>query len=435
MAGKRTGRLLLVTLCCLSIALAPIAGLRVQAATVESNTVVYMDMTRSWAQPEVKQLTAAGVLSGKENYRFCPEDMITRAEAAKIFYMLSGLAGKSTYVGGGTMFTDVAPESWYKKYIYWASQKGLIAGLSATEFAPEKGITREHFALAAANFFDYCGGTLGSGSAATFADDSEISKSTKAAVYRMRVADIFMGDENNEFCPQDTASRQEACAIFSRLAKKLSIALSSKYSIRLLDPKKPMVALTFDDGPKGNPTVQIAAKLEEYGARGTFFMLGLMIPGREAEVRRLAESGHEIANHTYGHKQLNALSAKEIKNQVEATNNALISAIGKGASLVRPPYGAANNTVKKNVRYPMINWSIDPEDWRYQNASRIASNVLKDVKDGDIILLHDIYQSTADACNTLIPELAARGYQMVTVPELFAAKGMKLEAGELYRHA
>ena len=99
---------------------------------------------------------------------------------------------------------------------------------------------------------------------------------------------------------------------------------------------------------------------------------------------------------------------------------------------MRPPYGAISQTVKENVDMPMILWNIDTLDWKTRDAEKTIENVMENVKDGDIILLHDIHTETIDAAIKLIPMLQEEGYQLVTVSELAGAKGIKMEKGAKY---
>lgn len=199
------------------------------------------------------------------------------------------------------------------------------------------------------------------------------------------------------------------------------------------DPSKPMIALTFDDGPYSPVTDRILAKLEEYGGHATFFVVGNRIKTYSSSVQRAVAAGCQIGNHTYDHKnQLTKLSVDAIKDQIHQTDIAAAYYAGAAPVLVRPVGGALNDTVKAAVGKPLINWSVDTLDWKSRNAESVKSRVLGHVSDGDIVLMHDLYPSTADACDTIIPELVKSGYQLVTVSELAAARGITLENGTLY---
>ena len=192
----------------------------------------------------------------------------------------------------------------------------------------------------------------------------------------------------------------------------------------------PMVALTFDDGP-GKYTDRILDTLQANGAKATFFMLGQNVPSYPDAVRKMDSMGCELANHTYDHTSLDSLDASGVQNEVESTNSKIAAIVGHGATLVRPPYGAYNSTTKANAGLPMILWSVDTLDWETRNAQSTYDAVMA-AKDGDVILMHDIHGPTADAVDMIVPALKAKGFQMVTVSELAAAKGISLGDGIAY---
>ena len=198
-----------------------------------------------------------------------------------------------------------------------------------------------------------------------------------------------------------------------------------------INPAKPMIALTFDDGP-GKYTERLLDALEKYDARATFFMLGSNVNKYPEAVEKMKEIGCEIGNHTTDHKNLTKLEVPEIIGQIETTNDSIKNIIGEGASIVRPPYGAVNDLVKSTVTYPLVMWSIDTLDWELKNAEALKECTLEIVKDGDIVLMHDIHETTVDAVITLIPELQARGYQLVTVSEMAQIHGINMENGIKY---
>ena len=121
--------------------------------------------------------------------------------------------------------------------------------------------------------------------------------------------------------------------------------------------------------------------------------------------------------------------------QRDYINNTVMDIAGVTPTLLRPPYGNMNERVRQVIGMPFMLWSIDTRDWESRNKDAIINETLKDIKDGDIILMHDLYTSTAEACEEIIPELINRGYQLVTVSEMFAVKGMTLDSGVSYRHA
>ena len=201
-----------------------------------------------------------------------------------------------------------------------------------------------------------------------------------------------------------------------------------------LDATKPMVALTFDDGP-GKYEDRILAAFRKYGGKGTFFFVGTQAEKYPNVVKRVAEAGHEVANHSYKHENLPKLSQAGATQSLAKTNEILRRLSGQSVSLVRPPYGATSSSVKaalQNQGQPSILWSIDTLDWKTRNAKSSINIVLQQVKDGDVILMHSIYAQSAEAAEALIPALQERGYQLVTVSELAKARGISLQAGQNY---
>lgn len=198
-----------------------------------------------------------------------------------------------------------------------------------------------------------------------------------------------------------------------------------------IDPAKPMVALTFDDGP-GKRTPELLNQLEKYNAHATFFMLGKKVASNAETVKKMSEIGCELGNHSYDHTNLSKVGAGVVASQVGDTNAKIAEAAGAGATVMRPPYGAISPTLKSNVGMPMILWNIDTLDWKTRNAQATIDTVMSTVKDGDIILMHDIHTESIDAALELVPKLQEAGFQLVTVSELAAAKGVELENGGKY---
>ena len=201
-----------------------------------------------------------------------------------------------------------------------------------------------------------------------------------------------------------------------------------------IDPAKPMVALTFDDGPSTPVTTRILNSLEANGGRATFFMVGNRVPGTQAVVQRMNTLGCEVANHTYEHKYLTKVGDSGIRSQVGLTNQKIAEACGVTPTLVRPPggfYNQASLDTLGSMGMAAIMWDIDTLDWKTRNAQNTINVVLNQVKDGDIVLMHDIYSTSADAAEVIIPELVNRGYQLVTVSEMAQYRG-GIQAGHVY---
>lgn len=195
--------------------------------------------------------------------------------------------------------------------------------------------------------------------------------------------------------------------------------------------EKKYVALTFDDGPSSF-TDRLLDCLEKNKAKATFFMVGKEIEYFSDEVKRMKKLGCELGNHTYSHADLTGLSPEDISSEIGAVDNILMELTGQGASVVRPPYGSVNSTVKSVVGTPMILWSIDTLDWKSQDPQEIAEIVRSQTEDGSIILLHDIFSTSVDAAEIFIPEMIKEGYQFVTVHELAKINGIELQTGTTY---
>ena len=140
-------------------------------------------------------------------------------------------------------------------------------------------------------------------------------------------------------------------------------------------------------------------------------------------IRAIVEQGSEIGNHSYSHPDLTRLGTEELNAQFALTDQAIESVTGLRPALVRPPYGAYDTDVQTAAGRPLIRWSVDTLDWKTRDAAATIDAVLDQVEDGDIILMHDLHESTATASETLIPALHERGYRLVTVSELMNRRG------------
>lgn len=193
-----------------------------------------------------------------------------------------------------------------------------------------------------------------------------------------------------------------------------------------------LVCFTFDDGPYAPVTNKILDTLEKYNGRATFFVVGDRADTYSDEIIRASKMGCEIGTHTYSHVNLNSLSVPEMQEEIKKSCDAILKYTGKKVKVLRPPEGAANDTVKANVGMPMVMWSVDSRDWDYRNADRDYQTVMDNVFDGSIVLMHDLYPATAEAFARLVPELKAQGYKFVTFSELMEIRGVDVEAGEKY---
>ena len=198
-------------------------------------------------------------------------------------------------------------------------------------------------------------------------------------------------------------------------------------------PGGPFVALTFDDGPKAETTPLLLDGLSRRGVRATFFVLGVSVDGNEELLRRMANEGHQIGMHIAHHKILANLGPTDFYAEVDALRDTLTALLGPDDYMLRPPYGMISHAVENRAAAPIVLWSVDPEDWSDHDAARIAAHIVDNAQDGDIILLHDIYDASVDAALEAVDALMAKGYTFVTVEELFALRGVTPENGKVYR--
>ncbi|MGN0299632.1 MAG: polysaccharide deacetylase family protein [Lachnospiraceae bacterium] len=184
-----------------------------------------------------------------------------------------------------------------------------------------------------------------------------------------------------------------------------------------VDEKK-QVALTFDDGPHAIYTPQLLKGLKERGVKATFFVIGENAEQNPEIIAQMYEEGHLIGNHTMHHVAINQMSWEEAEKEVGEANDVIASITGERPEYIRPPYGECND--KKSCPFDMILvfWNVDTLDWKVLDSGRVVENVIKNVEDGDIILLHDIYETSVEAALIIVDRLQAMGYEFVTVDEL-----------------
>ncbi len=201
---------------------------------------------------------------------------------------------------------------------------------------------------------------------------------------------------------------------------------------RHIDPDKPMIALTFDDGP-GDYTMELLQVLEEYDAAATFFMQGVNIQENDREtLLKMVEIGCELGNHSTYHPDLTTLTASEIEREINITSAKIEELAGTSPTVFRPPYGAWDSEVKETVGFPIILWNVDTLDWKTNSSEVVLEHVLSAADDGDIILMHDTKAWSVAAMIEAVPTLIERGYQLVTISELAQYNGVELEIGEPY---
>ena len=195
----------------------------------------------------------------------------------------------------------------------------------------------------------------------------------------------------------------------------------------------PVVALTFDDGPHPENTRRLMEGLAAREVPATFFLVGERLAGNEALVRELEIQGHQIGVHTWDHIMLDEkVTPAEFRSQLLRVRQGLKDILGEGDYWLRPPYGIMAPELQRLEEGPLIIWSVDPEDWKDRDRGRIVDYVLARVGDGDIILMHDIFEASVDAALEIVDELQDRGYCFVTVEQLMAMRGVAPEAGRRY---
>lgn len=197
------------------------------------------------------------------------------------------------------------------------------------------------------------------------------------------------------------------------------------------EKQRPMVALTFDDGP-GPYTDKLLDCLEENGAKATFFMLGKNAEQYPDVIKRMKEIGCELGNHSYNHLNMTTIPTDQVIEQFDKTNEIIKNACGEPASVLRFPYGSFDSERLAAVNMPSFLWSLDTEDWKKLDAQADYDSVIGHVSDGEIVLMHDIHEASVEAALKIIPELINQGYKLVTLEEMAEAKGLSLENGKSY---
>ena len=193
------------------------------------------------------------------------------------------------------------------------------------------------------------------------------------------------------------------------------------------------IALTFDDGPSGRYTRALLEGLEQRQVKATFLLCGYRLKDYPKEAKQILKLGHEIGLHGYSHDPMDRMSAATLEKELEDTL-ALLPA-GCKPVFLRPPGGKYSSTVKavsKRMGLAVLNWSVDPRDWATRDAGAITAMVIDSVRDGDVILLHDMSDSSVEAALDIVDRLKQEGFTFVTVSELARLKGIPIEPGKVY---
>lgn len=178
------------------------------------------------------------------------------------------------------------------------------------------------------------------------------------------------------------------------------------------------IAITFDDGPHRLYTPKLLDGLKERGIHATFFLVGENIGNNDALVKRMAEEGHLIGNHTFSHVQLTKMKKEDACREVQQTNERICAVTGAPVLYIRPPYGSWNDELQAEIPMTVTLWNLDSEDWKSQNTGKIVELVESEAEEGSIILLHDIFDTSVEAALRIVDDLTAQGYTFVTVDEL-----------------
>lgn len=284
-----------------------------------------------------------------------------------------------------------------------------------------------------------CNGGMG-GASSSVVTSGEALTSVISVVDNQSEA-LISSQNSSAVSGQDTLSKIESNSTYvsGEIADTSSNNLTSDVNLtdRGIDPTKPMVCLTFDDGPSKRGTVSILDTLEKYGVVATFFDVGKNVEVHPEIVQRELALGCEVASHSYSHTDLNKLSPDALKKELDNANKAFEAAIGYSPVLIRPPYGNCSSDVAKQINQAVITWSVDTLDWSSKNPEKIFEAVKKEGNlDRKCVLMHSIYEETADALELIIPYLLKEGYQLVTVSEMIVyGNGDEIVSGKRYGYS
>src|SRR5438477_3216122 len=222
-----------------------------------------------------------------------------------------------------------------------------------------------------------------------------------------------------EAAPKTAASpnvEKEAAPKISATPKEPAITFNSVHV------DGPYIAMTFDDGPSAALTPKLLDILAAHHIKVTFFVLGEMVAEHPEILARAAREGHEIANHSWSHPNLDKMSQEGVRSQLQRTDDEIKSTTGKRPTLFRPPYGSITEREKRWIHdefgYDIILWDVDPLDWKRPGPAVVRNRILKETRPGSIVLSHDIHPGTIEAMPSTFDELEAKGFKFVTVSEL-----------------
>ncbi len=233
---------------------------------------------------------------------------------------------------------------------------------------------------------------------------------------------------NDEYIPKEYGQLEKP-----PIENKDDIPKESTSSYKPISDSKKYIALTFDDGPASN-TDNFLNELNNTNAKVTFFVLGSRARQYPDTIKRQFDNGHQICSHSYSHVNFTRVSQNIVDNEIIKTKELLNTITGSYYNCLRPPYGSFNKKLQSSVKEHVILWNVDILDWKYRSENRVYDQIVKNVYDGAIFVLHDIYQSTTNGVIKAIKKLESEGYVFVTIDELAKIKGVTLKPGVVYRN-
>ena len=243
--------------------------------------------------------------------------------------------------------------------------------------------------------------------------------------YQNKLTDKFVFDEeyitffsiHNNKIMEDKVKLNSENAKIAIQKKEETNFINYETVNKTIDSNKPIIALTFDDGPS-KYTKQIVDLLKKYNCNATFFVLGNKVKIYKDTIKESISNGNEIGNHSYNHKWLSRLKVEDIKEQINKTQDILKKEVNYTPILLRPTYGSVNKKIRNNTNLEIVLWNVDTLDWKIKSSKKIADRSLLQIKDRSIILMHDTHERTYEALKIMIPKLIAEGYQFVTISEI-----------------
>ena len=407
-------------------------GYQVHALDAAQGGLIFLDNRKKDEEPDEKRVSSALALLGPSRAQILADGLVTRAGSGTLLLRgeqveLTDADGlyRGALAEGGTVYLPV---------------DAAMRGVGGTCRLSDGGATvtnadGEEFALSE--------GKAGNEASDTFKlytdEDGVLYASAEAMAHVLGLHAAILDGDAVALTLQDLTGFDDQLAY---LAAEGAALPDTKPNI---PEAKAYIALTFDDGPTGGKdglTVQLLDGLKERGAHATFFMCGYRIKDFHTHMDRYLADGHELGNHTMDHPErpiLAKMAPDKILEQVDSNSELIASYTGQKPTVMRPVGGAVSDNLKEQMKtlgLPIINWSVDTLDWKYKkdpnDGERIKNLIVSQAKDGDIVLMHDLYKTTVKGVLGAIDELQKEGYAFVTVHELAQIKGIELEPGVVY---